>query len=101
MRDVEHPGIAAHGVVLVDLRAVMNRHVEAAEVDHPGARGTVNGVEGGGLQHVALAAIKRATRSSASPRLSLVPERLRLDDRAVIQIDVPLRWAARLRCRPL
>ena len=37
VRDVEHAGGAAHGVVLADLRAVVDRHVPAAEVDHAGA----------------------------------------------------------------
>src|SRR5438105_5941823 len=37
VRDVEHARGAAHGVVLADLRAVLHRHVPAAEVDHAGA----------------------------------------------------------------
>ena len=34
VRDVEHARVAAHGVVLLDLRAVADRHVPAAEIDH-------------------------------------------------------------------
>ena len=45
VRDVEHAGVAAHRVMLVDLRAVVDRHVPAAEIDHARARGAVNGVE--------------------------------------------------------
>ncbi len=36
VRDVEHAGVAAHGVVLLDLRAVVDGHVPAAEVDGAG-----------------------------------------------------------------
>ena len=38
VRDIEHPGAAAHDVVLVDLRTVVQRHVPAAEIDHLGAQ---------------------------------------------------------------
>jgi hypothetical protein len=41
VRDVEHAGIAAHGVVLLDLRAVVDRHVPAGEVDHARTSGKV------------------------------------------------------------
>ena len=34
VRDVEHARVAPHGVVLLDLRAVVDRHVPAAEIDH-------------------------------------------------------------------
>src|SRR5450830_183585 len=47
MRHVEHAGIAAHGVVFFDLRAVVDGHVPAAEIDHAGAEGTVGVVEWG------------------------------------------------------
>src|SRR5205823_4695772 len=66
-----------HRMVLVDLRPVMNRHVPAAEVDHPRAGSTVKGIERRRLEHGGSGAKKWATRPSASPRLSLVPERLR------------------------
>ena len=46
-RHVEHAGVAAHLVVLVDLRAVVDRHVPAAEVDHLGAERAVGRVEDG------------------------------------------------------
>ena len=48
VRHVEHAGIAPHGVMLVDLRAVVQRHVPAAEIDHPGAVLAVQGVERSG-----------------------------------------------------
>ena len=41
VRDIEHAGILAHGVVLFQLRAIGQRHVPAAEVDHSGAGGDV------------------------------------------------------------
>ena len=34
VRDVEHAGVAPHRVVLFDLRAVVERHVPAGEIDH-------------------------------------------------------------------
>jgi hypothetical protein len=37
VRYVEHARIAPHRVMLLDLRAVIDRHVPAAEVDHAGA----------------------------------------------------------------
>src|SRR3546814_5533248 len=40
-----HAGIAAHLVVLLDLRTVVERHVPAAEVDHLRAEGAVGVVE--------------------------------------------------------
>ncbi|MNS84190.1 hypothetical protein D3C72_1180040 [compost metagenome] len=69
MRYVEHAGVGAHGVVLFDLGAVVDRHVPAAEVDHAGAEGAVDGVEGRGLErhgilggNVGLRKQKRAIR---------------------------------------
>jgi hypothetical protein len=35
--DVEHAGVATYLMVFLDLRAVVKRHVPAAEVDHAGA----------------------------------------------------------------
>ena len=47
VRDVEEAGAAAGGEVLGDDAArVLDRHVPAAEVDHPGAGGDVLRVEG-------------------------------------------------------
>ncbi len=51
VRDIEHAGVAAHLVMLLDLRAVVERHVPAAEVDHLGAGGAVGIVEDGLLGH--------------------------------------------------
>ena len=52
VRDVEHAGIAAHGVVLLDLRTVVDGHVPAAEVDGAGARGHVRVKERSAQSHV-------------------------------------------------
>ena len=46
VRHVEHAGIAPHGVMLFDLRAVVDRHVPAAEVHHAGTRRNVRFVQG-------------------------------------------------------
>ncbi|MNV39035.1 hypothetical protein D3C71_1306000 [compost metagenome] len=43
--DVEHAGIAAHQVVLVQLRTVMDGHVPATEINHLGAERAVGIVE--------------------------------------------------------
>jgi hypothetical protein len=52
MRDVEHAGVRAHLMVLVDLRAIGDRHVPAAEIDHAGAEFAVAGVQHGLLAHL-------------------------------------------------
>jgi hypothetical protein len=56
--DVEHPGVAPHGVMLLDLGTVIDRHAPADEIDHARARGEVQGVkrraqgrERGGIVH--------------------------------------------------
>jgi hypothetical protein len=41
VRNVEHAGVAAYGVVFLDLRAVVKRHLPAAEIDHLGAASAV------------------------------------------------------------
>jgi hypothetical protein len=38
-------------MMLVELRAVVERHVPAAEIDHPRAGGAVDGIERRGLRH--------------------------------------------------
>ena len=45
VRDIEHAGVATHLVVLVELRAVAERHVPAAEIDHLRAEGAVGVIE--------------------------------------------------------
>src|SRR5688572_3675033 len=85
---VEHARVATHRVVLLDLRPVMDRHVPAAEVHHARARGAMNGIEGGRLQHEFSGApnAKRGGQAIAcSPPLSWY---LR---------DWPLRWTVSLR----
>ena len=37
VRHIEDAGVAPHRMVLLDLRAVVDGHVPAAEVDHAGA----------------------------------------------------------------
>jgi len=49
--DVEHAGIAAHGVVFLDLGAVMQGHGPAAEVHHAGAGFQVFLIQRGLLAH--------------------------------------------------
>ena len=56
VRHVEHAGIAAHRVVLFDLRAVVQRHVPAAEVDDFGALQNMGVVERSLKAHRNLAA---------------------------------------------
>src|SRR6185437_15933077 len=51
VRDIEHAGIATHRVMLLDLRAVTDRHVPATEIDHPRAERAVGGVEYGLFGH--------------------------------------------------
>ena len=51
VRDVEHARVAAHGMVLLDLRAVVDRHVPAAEIDGAGARSHVRVVERSAQTH--------------------------------------------------
>ena len=66
------PASRAHRVMLVDLRAVVDGHVPAAEVDHAGAGGAVDRVERGLLRHGALRRTneKGEALCCASPRLS-------------------------------
>jgi len=49
--DVEQAASGTHGVVFLDLRAVVDRHVPAAEIDHLGAEFAVGGVERGLFEH--------------------------------------------------
>ena len=81
--DVEHAGVAAHGVVFLDLGAVVDRHVPAAEVDHAGAEGAVDGIEGRGTERhgflgdgsLRLRKRKRAIRRMARARRAANPLR--------------------------
>src|SRR5213076_2199197 len=71
VRNVEHARIATHRMVLLDLRAVGDRHVPAAEVDHLRTGGAVHGVERSLLEHGFSRATKKGEPStSVSPRLS-------------------------------
>ena len=51
VRHVEHAGVTTHGVVLLDLGAVGDRHVPAAEVHHPRAGGDVEVMERCAFSH--------------------------------------------------
>src|SRR5690606_15039793 len=51
VRNVEDPGLAAHLMVLLDLRTVMQWHVPAAEIDHPGTGGQVTVIQGCAQPH--------------------------------------------------
>jgi hypothetical protein len=44
VRHVEHARVGAHRTVLVDLRAVVDGHVPAAEIHHARAGGAMEGV---------------------------------------------------------
>ena len=72
VRDVEHAGVAAHRVVLLDLRAVVDGHVPAAEVHHAGAGGGVDVMERRSQSHRLFPgsrAIKKAAGLSGLPPL--------------------------------
>ena len=44
--DIEDAHGVAHGVVLVDDAGVLDGHVPAAEIDHPGTEGSMDRVQG-------------------------------------------------------
>ena len=67
VRDVEHAGVAPHGVMLFDLRAVVDRHVPAAEVHHAGARGDVRFVQRR-LEAHRCSGLAKAKQRTAAPR---------------------------------
>jgi hypothetical protein len=83
-------------MVLLDLRAVADGHVPAAEIDHLCAGGAVHGIEWSLFQQdISQATNKGEATGSASPRLSfyLRDYGAHRDDAA----PVPLRWTVRLR----
>jgi ABC-type taurine transport system substrate-binding protein len=57
VRDVEHAGVTPHGMMLLDLGAIADRHVPAAEIHH--AR------PGGDMARVERRAVSHALRSPA------------------------------------
>src|SRR5699024_42586 len=59
VRYIEHAGLTAYGVMLVDLRAVVDRHVPAAEVDHARTQFAVGGVQYCFLRHEMLPNVGR------------------------------------------
>jgi hypothetical protein len=52
VRNVEHAAVVADRVVLFDLGAVVDRHVPATEIDHPGIHRAVSGIQNRFLQHI-------------------------------------------------
>ena len=52
MRDVEHAAIVTHRMVLLDLGTVVDRHVPAAKIDHPGVERAVGRIQNRFLQHI-------------------------------------------------
>jgi hypothetical protein len=52
VRDVEHARVAAHGVVFLDLRPVVQGHFPATEIDHSCAAATVAFVEDSFLHRI-------------------------------------------------
>ena len=50
--NVEHAAVVTDGVVLFDLRTVVDRHVPAAKIDHPGAERAVSGIQDCFPQHI-------------------------------------------------
>ena len=76
--DVEHAGVAAHVVMFLDLRAVVDRHVPAAEVDHLGAERTMGVVEEGLLGHGGFRGGQRSALSQNAPgRCAAITDRSR------------------------
>jgi hypothetical protein len=61
VRDVEHTGVAPHRVVLLDLRAVVDRHVPAAEIHHARAGRDMQVIERCPSSH-------RSSRSDSRPK---------------------------------
>jgi hypothetical protein len=62
--DVEQAASGANGVVFLDLRAVVDRHVPAAEVDHFGAEFAVGGIERSLLEHIEPVSIEITSRAA-------------------------------------
>jgi hypothetical protein len=51
VRDIEHAGVTADGVVFLDLRTVVERHLPAAKIDHSCAAAAVAFVKDSFLHH--------------------------------------------------
>lgn len=81
--DVEHAGIAADAVVLLDLGAVVDRHVPAAEVHHAGAGRDVRVEEWCSQTHVLLPGGNQM-KKGGRPRRPAAPLSCDLRDRAPV-----------------
>jgi hypothetical protein len=88
VRHVEHARGAPHGMVLLDLGAVVERHLPACEVDEFRPRLPVDRVQHGRVGHTPSGKRKGRSDGAASPSLSSVPERLRRTG-----LRLPLRWS--------
>ncbi len=77
VRHVEHARRTPDGVMLLDLRAVMEGHLPAGEIDELRPRFAVDGVQRGRLEQARSRKRKRRSEDLAPPSLSSVPERLR------------------------
>jgi hypothetical protein len=54
VRDIEHTGIAADDVMLLQLRTVVDGHVPAGEIDHLGAGGDVGIIKRCSFSHYSM-----------------------------------------------
>ena len=67
MRDIEHAGVIANLVMFFNLRAVVDRHVPAAKVDHARAQISMGGIENGLLGHAVCSVEGNAIIGERSP----------------------------------
>ena len=73
VRDVEEPGAAAHGMVFLELAAVMQGHLPAGEIHHPAAGVDMGLEQYGVLGHGEGPAMKRSRRPSVLAPESVNP----------------------------
>ncbi len=93
VRHVEHPAVAPHAMMLFELRAVVQRHVPAAEIDHARAHLAMDGVERCHFErccgHWCCPKTKKGKATICFAPLSLD---LRDYGESATTIRVPLRW---------
>ncbi len=76
MRDIEHAGSTAHGMMLGDLRGVLHRHVPATEIDNAGTELPVEREQGCLSSHDSSghrASVSRAQKKGAGTKSYLPP----------------------------
>ncbi len=71
--DVEHSGVVAHRVMLVDLGAVIHRHVPAAEIHHARACGAVHRMQGGLFEHLFSRVLEQRKAGTVTPSRPVCP----------------------------